>query len=376
MPADKMQWMEFITVGLLLCTGGPAAGAGGESLALYVTEGDDITLPCKNVHYPDCSSTTWLYAERSNIPAVELVAHGKIKESQKHRRLNVPANCSLHINNVSAEHAGSYTCQQFINGQKYGNDTAVFLSVLTVRKSQSGGTVTLQCLLYTSHDGQCPPFHTVTLRWVSDTDPPGQIDPSSQTHTNPCISTLSIDHRRTEKDQRKWRCQLLDTGKVKLTSSPEQGRGKTTGNKHRPTVKTPTAISVTVCLSPTKTQLTDSPEDNNDYKGTTLKTPTHTGSHTNHTNHTTVDVPITGAGFLPGIGAAAAVCLAAVVMVTYRRRADGSSPPRMSENDMASNPNTTEDEVTYSMVNHLGPKKRERANPDDFTEYATVRIGA
>ncbi|XP_048841070.1 uncharacterized protein LOC125714459 isoform X2 [Brienomyrus brachyistius] len=154
--------------------------------------------------------------------------------------------------------------------------------------------MTLQCLLYT-HDGRCPPFHNVTLWWVSDTDPPGQIDPSSQTHTDACISTLPIDHRRTEKDQRKWRCQLLDTGKVKLTSSPEQGRGKTTGNKHRPTVKTPTAISVTVCLSPTKTQLTDSPEDNNDYKGTTLKTPTHTGSHTNHTNHTTVDVPTTGA---------------------------------------------------------------------------------
>ncbi|XP_072559172.1 uncharacterized protein [Paramormyrops kingsleyae] len=286
----------------MACTTVTTAGAGGESTALYVTEGDDVTLPCKNVLHPNCYSSTWLYAGRSSKSAVELVGHGKIKDPQNHRRLSLLTDCSLHINNVSADDAGQYTCQTFINGQKHGHDTAAFLSVLT-----------------------------------------------------------------------------------------EQSRGKTTGNKHRPTEKTSTATE-TSQKTPTHTgshtnlintgtvcTTADSPEDNNGHTETTLKTPTHTGSHTNHTNHTTVVAP-TNAGLLPGIGAAAAVfgavCLAVVVMVTYRRRADGSSPPRMSENHMTSNPKTTEDEVTYSMVNHPAPKKRERANSDNFTEYATVRTGA
>uniref|UniRef100_A0A3B3TDZ3 Ig-like domain-containing protein n=1 Tax=Paramormyrops kingsleyae TaxID=1676925 RepID=A0A3B3TDZ3_9TELE len=229
-------------------------GAGGESPASYVTEGDDVTLPCKNVLYPNCSSTVWNYNDRSSSTTVELFGDVKVTNSQKHRRLNVMANCSLHINNVSAEDTGSYIRRQYINGQQHGNDAAAFLSVLTERKSQSGGTVTLHTY---EGPGRCPP--SLTLRWVSDTDPPWQRDPSTQTHPDRCISTLPINHPGTEKDQTEWRCQLLDTGEVKLTSRP------------------------------------DSPEDNSDHTETTMKTPTHTGSHTNHTSHTTVAPTATAA---------------------------------------------------------------------------------
>ncbi|XP_048841785.1 uncharacterized protein LOC125714829 isoform X2 [Brienomyrus brachyistius] len=210
----KMFLAAFIVTVLLL------SGVSVKSAAVNSREGDDVTLLCHNVVYPDCSSTTWIYYPIQTKTRIILINRGKIEDSHRDGKMKLQADCSLHIHNVSAVDAGLYTCQQFIDIFKHGDDAKVYLSVLTIAGLEASRA--LQCLLYTHEGpGRCDraPFHTVTLRWVSDTDPPGQKDPNSQTRTDPCNSTLPIDHRRTEKDQRKWRCQLLDAGKVTLTYS-------------------------------------------------------------------------------------------------------------------------------------------------------------
>ncbi|XP_023668713.1 uncharacterized protein [Paramormyrops kingsleyae] len=205
----------FIMTVLLL------SGVSVKSAAVNSREGDDVTLLCYNVVYPDCSSTTWIYYPLQSKKSIVLIDRGKIKDSHRNGKLRQQADCSLHINNVSTVDAGLYTCQQFVTIFKHGDDAEVYLSVLTIAPVPGlEASRALQCLLYTHEGpGRCdrPPFQTLSLRWVSDTDPLGQRDLSSQTHTGPCNSTLRINHQRTENDQTKWRCQLLDKKKVTLT---------------------------------------------------------------------------------------------------------------------------------------------------------------
>ena len=73
----------------------------------------DVTLPCRNVVYPNCSSTLWDYTNSKD--AVELVNHGKINRGAATRRarakrLSLDSDCSLHITDVTTEDAGLYTC--------------------------------------------------------------------------------------------------------------------------------------------------------------------------------------------------------------------------------------------------------------------------
>src|SRR4029434_1471688 len=53
------------------------SGVQGVIPTVFSSVGGDATLPCSNVVYPNCSSTTW--NSISSEPTAELVAHGKIK---------------------------------------------------------------------------------------------------------------------------------------------------------------------------------------------------------------------------------------------------------------------------------------------------------
>ncbi|CAB1339976.1 unnamed protein product, partial [Coregonus sp. 'balchen'] len=130
----------------------------GNTLPLYSIVGGNVSLPCTNVYYPNCSSTTWIYG------SIEEVSLGRVKKEKLNRadRLSLGSNCSLNVSNVRAEDAGVYTCRQFLTegGQQHGGDATVHLSVLTVSSStpvtdlKPDGTVALRCSLLT-FDGKC-----------------------------------------------------------------------------------------------------------------------------------------------------------------------------------------------------------------------------
>ncbi|XP_067097888.1 uncharacterized protein [Osmerus mordax] len=95
---------------------------------LHYKVGENISLPCNNVIYPDCSSTTWIFK------STELVGHGKIKDnSGRAERLSLGSDCSLIVLNVKTEDSGRYTCRQYLRKEGYqdGNDAVVELSVQT-----------------------------------------------------------------------------------------------------------------------------------------------------------------------------------------------------------------------------------------------------
>lgn len=104
----------------------------------------EATLHCENekLGQEQCKGTTWLFIGKTSTAVVELFNYGEINEDGKEKsnrlRLSLSENCSLVINNVTAEDAGSYVCEQW-NGTKetstgdtqLANDSVVDLSVVT-----------------------------------------------------------------------------------------------------------------------------------------------------------------------------------------------------------------------------------------------------
>uniref|UniRef100_A0A673W5S5 Ig-like domain-containing protein n=1 Tax=Salmo trutta TaxID=8032 RepID=A0A673W5S5_SALTR len=122
-------------LGLLVTVLYLLTGVSGETLSMFSRVGDDVSLPCNNVVYPNCSSTIWIYNSVGSTVTVEEVVLGKIKVEKTERadRLSLGSDCSLHVSDVRAEDAGVYTCQQYLTetGPQHGADAPVHLSVLT-----------------------------------------------------------------------------------------------------------------------------------------------------------------------------------------------------------------------------------------------------
>ncbi|XP_036832368.1 uncharacterized protein LOC118936469 [Oncorhynchus mykiss] len=195
---------------------------------MFSRVGDDVSLPCNNVVYPNCSSTTWIYNIAGSNGTIEEVTLGKIKVYQTERadRLSLGSNCSLHVSNVRAEDVGLYTCRQFLTetGPRHGGDAPVHLSVLTseyyclnqissttpVTDLKPNVNMTLRCslLTYTGH-GTCR--SRFSLSWVPKIGTNAQV-----TQDSSCDITLTVTLQKKD-NNRKWTCTLTGKGNMKIS---------------------------------------------------------------------------------------------------------------------------------------------------------------
>ncbi|XP_069054261.1 uncharacterized protein [Lepisosteus oculatus] len=220
----------------------------------FSTVGGSVTLPCRGVNRTDCSTTTWVFSSRPQRAAVELVTLGRIRD-QKPGRVSLGSDCSLHVHTLSTQDAGQYVCQQFVNGQQQGQDSTVYLSLLTIQVSpgaelRTGSTVTLHCLLNTYWGpARCLSYLQASIKviWVTETGAELQGD-RYQISSSLCSSNLTVRLQPSD-HSRQWRCDVTQERAVKFThrySTLPTGKATKTTESHSTT--TPT----TTCRTPGK----------------------------------------------------------------------------------------------------------------------------
>lgn len=92
-------------------------------ILVYYKTGDDIMLPCTlGSSYYSCSSVLWMYSKDVNTES-------EIKPENRIAKTSAEAgkNCSLVIRDITAEHAGLYTCW---TGKDSRYNTYVYLNIL------------------------------------------------------------------------------------------------------------------------------------------------------------------------------------------------------------------------------------------------------
>ncbi|XP_028461521.1 uncharacterized protein LOC114573490 [Perca flavescens] len=155
---------------------------------------------------------TWLYNHIQDETLTE-VWNGNVRQiSAQAARLSVNTDCSLVINNITAEDAGQYTCRQ---GRDPNTDVHTYLSVLTISPSppdadpKRDGDVTLKCSLF-RHDHCCLEN---SIRWVDETGAEllGEGDGYRVLQQTECVSFLTV--KRQSGHKRKYTCQVVDEQK-------------------------------------------------------------------------------------------------------------------------------------------------------------------
>ncbi|XDV11372.1 hypothetical protein PO909_000334 [Leuciscus waleckii] len=207
---------------------------------VFISSGENVSLPCNNT-LSDCKSkTTWIYNRFSHSGAVELIKLGiKKNDTERHERLSLESNSSLNIKNVTEEDYGLYTCRQYVNDTQQGPDVNVSLNVLHVSVSPSSsssssssssqteispGSVTLSCQLYSYTGFSCDDLVSsegVELLWVNQTgvdlktDSRYQILSSSDQYR--CFIITLTTTLLNEDNNREWRCQLTHRNQLQTS---------------------------------------------------------------------------------------------------------------------------------------------------------------
>ncbi|XP_035986371.1 uncharacterized protein LOC118556300 [Fundulus heteroclitus] len=190
----------------------------GEGVHIYHRAGDDAVLSCKRPSSSlSCSAVDWFYTRAENMERHHEVHGGKVQSSARAARLRLDNNCSLIINNITAEDAGRYTCQLWDGGRF---DTDVYLNMMSISPSPPGadptkdGDFTLQCSLVRYRGlGPCP---EKSLLWVDETGSEllGEGVGFKSGGQTGCDSNLTV--KLQSSSNRRYTCQFVEGNTVKI----------------------------------------------------------------------------------------------------------------------------------------------------------------
>ncbi|XP_029984943.1 uncharacterized protein LOC115415495 [Sphaeramia orbicularis] len=328
---------------------------------VFVRNGSDATLSCGNVmdRQHECNGTTWNFVREETV--VELVGHGKIKPEFQSDRLDVTADCSLLIKNVTKEDAGAYTCRQYRNKVKYGGDAMVYLSVVTLTEHQDTDKRMFNCSVWTYR--QCK--HTV--KWQFEKNNGKKFKEDLSTVDGKCSNTLKCVGCKPENSD-SLTCKVTDKNQ-KVHPFPFKSSDQKTEEKNKMNVET-TRVTPTTRTT-TNLAAVENTEEN---KTTTASAPS---------NYTTKPDLVTVSGFpykaKVSIASGSAALLVTIVVLLIWKTKKGNKT-QMGEGTVAD----PEDAVPYASV-HFTKKARkagtQRKNDDDDDDddavtYSTVKASS
>ncbi|XP_051792995.1 uncharacterized protein LOC110951611 [Acanthochromis polyacanthus] len=185
---------------------------------LYYRVGNDATLHCDAVNPSEtrCFSINWLYNGYTGSLTSFKVRRGDVNQkSPGADRLSLSRNCSLIINNITAEDAGRYTCRI---RETTAFDTLVHPSILTISPSppdsdpKTDDEVTLTCSLLI-YDNRCP---LNSIRWVDEKGAVllGEGVGFKFNGQTGCDSLLTVKHQSDH--NRTYTCQFIEKDSVKI----------------------------------------------------------------------------------------------------------------------------------------------------------------
>ncbi|XP_043963358.1 uncharacterized protein LOC122825839 [Gambusia affinis] len=185
-------------------------GSSSGIIHLYHRAGDEAVLPCNRPSSSDsCSSVDWIYQRNKNMNRKQEVHGGMVQSSPRSARMSLDRNCSLIINNITAEDVGRYSC---------GYNTDVYLNMMIISSSPpavdptKNEEITLFCsLLRSSSLESCP---DKSFLWLNETgsELTGEGDGYKYGGQFGCVSSLTVNLQ----SRRRFTCQFVEGNKVKI----------------------------------------------------------------------------------------------------------------------------------------------------------------
>ncbi|XP_027895324.1 uncharacterized protein LOC114158202 isoform X1 [Xiphophorus couchianus] len=352
--AREKQTSLFVTLMLYL------TAAAVETQYSAVRDGDEVTLPCRNVINirNQCNSITWIF---TNSRLSTLFEKGQIHEAAaaKSDRLNVTSDCSLVIKNVSVEDVGQYNCRQFINGQQ-SSDSNNILSVIQMDKQKQKDKIILTCSVMDHNHCR----HTV--KWLNEGREEMLSDMEELDQSCSATVTIPASDRNWKVNSENLKCKVTNSfsNKVQLFNYKIQSSGRKTAKNStsktttttRPARTTTTRMSTTTKITVTKLPATLSTVTAESNKLTSMAI----NSSTNVNNFSKTP----GWSMFYIIGPAVTIVTVLVIIGWKKTRENKTKKEKERETD-------PEDDIHYAKISQTKKTKKKPRVPDTVT-YSTV----